>query len=33
MHQGKTIQGNHDAIISRCQFGKVAAQLDRHKRG
>ena len=33
MHQGKTIPGNHDAIISRVQFGKVAAQLDRRRRG
>lgn len=31
-HQGKQIQGNHEPIISRVQFGKVAAQLDkRHK--
>lgn len=33
MHQGKTIAGNHDPIISRVQFGKVAAQLDRRRRG
>jgi DNA invertase Pin-like site-specific DNA recombinase len=33
LHQGKTIQGNHDAIISRVQFGKVSAQLDRRRRG
>jgi len=32
-HQGKTITGNHEAIISRVQFGKVAAQLDRRRRG
>lgn len=32
-HQGKTITGNHPAIISRVQFGKVAAQIDKRKRG
>lgn len=32
-HQGKTITGNHPAIISKVQFGKVAAQLDARKRG
>lgn len=32
-HQGKTIAGNHPAIISKVQFGKVAAQLDARKRG
>lgn len=32
-HQGKTITGNHDALISRVQFGKVAAQLERRRRG
>ena len=31
-HGGKTITGNHPAIISRVQFGKVAAQLDTRKR-
>lgn len=30
-HQGQTIAGNHDAIISRVQFGKVAAQLERRR--
>ena len=31
-HQGKTIKGNHEAIISPIQFGKVAKQLTRrHK--
>lgn len=31
-HQGKPIKGNHDPIISKVQFGKVAAQLERrHK--
>lgn len=31
-HQGKTINGNHEPIISKVQFGKVQAQLDkRHK--
>lgn len=32
-HQGKTISGNHPAIISRVQFGKVGTQIDRRKRG
>lgn len=31
MHQGKTITGNHDAIISRVQFGKVAAQMEKRR--
>lgn len=31
-HQGKTIPGNHDALISRVQFGKVSSQLaQRHR--
>jgi len=31
-HQGKPIKGNHEPIISKIQFGKVAAQLEkRHK--
>lgn len=31
-HAGQTIQGNHEAIISKIQFGKVAAALGRrHK--
>ena len=31
-HQGKAITGTHEALISKIQFGKVAAQLDRrHK--
>lgn len=31
-HQGKTITGNHEAIISKIQFGKVQSQLKRrHK--
>lgn len=31
-HQGKQIKGTHEPLISRVQFGKVAAQLDRrHK--
>ena len=30
-YQGRTITGNHDAIISRVQFGKVAAQLERRR--
>lgn len=32
MHQGKTITGNHAAIISKVQFGKVQSQLDKKKR-
>lgn len=32
-HQGKTITGNHEPIISRVQFGKVQAALKRRKRG
>ena len=32
-HAGQTIKGNHTPIISRVQFGKVAAQLARRKRG
>lgn len=32
-HQGRTITGNHPAIISKVQFGKVSAQLDARKRG
>lgn len=32
-HAGQTIKGNHTAIISRVQFGKVAAQLEKRKRG
>lgn len=31
-HQGKPIKGNHDALISKIQFGKVAAQLERRHR-
>lgn len=31
-HQGKPIKGNHEALISKVQFGKVQAQLEkRHK--
>ena len=33
LHQGKTIAGNHPAIISKVQFGKAGAQLDRRRRG
>lgn len=29
-HQGQTVKGNHTPIISRVQFGKVAAQLEKH---
>lgn len=32
-HQGKIIAGNHPAIVSKVQFGKVAKQLDSRKRG
>lgn len=32
MHQGKPIRGNHTPIISRVQYGKVQAQLARHRR-
>ena len=31
-HQGKTIQGQHRPLISRVQFGKVGAQLDRRRK-
>ena len=31
-HQGKAIKGNHEGLVSRVQFGKVQAQLEkRHK--
>ena len=31
-HQGKTVQGTHEALVSKIQFGKVAAALERrHK--
>ena len=33
MHQGKPIKGNHEPIISKVQFGKVRAQLDKRRRG
>lgn len=35
-HKGEKIEGTHEPIISRVQFGKVAAQLsrkDKHSRG
>ena len=32
MHQDKPIKGNHEAIISKVQFGKVAAQLDKRRK-
>lgn len=32
MHQNKPIKGNHDPLISKVQFGKVAAQLDRRRK-
>lgn len=31
-HQGKAIAGAHDAIISKIQFGKVSAQLEKRHR-
>lgn len=31
-HDGEKIQGNHDPIISKIQFGKVQASLKRHHR-
>lgn len=33
LHQGREIQGTHEPIISKVQFGKVAAQLTKRKRG
>ena len=32
-HQGKPIKGNHEPLISRVQFGKCQAQLEKRKRG
>lgn len=32
-HAGQAIKGNHTAIISKVQFGKVQAQLEKRKRG
>ena len=32
MHQSKPIKGNHEALISKVQFGKVGAQLDRRRK-
>ena len=32
-HQGKPIKGNHQPIISKVQFGKCQAQLDKRRRG
>lgn len=31
-HQGKEIPGTHEALISKIQFGKVGAQLDKRHR-
>ena len=31
-HDGQTIQGNHEAIISKIQFGKVQAALSRKRK-
>ena len=33
LHQGKPIKGNHEPIVSKVQFGKVSAQLDKRRRG
>lgn len=32
LHQGQPIKGNHTPIISKVQFGKVQAQLEKRKR-
>lgn len=32
MHQKQPVKGSHEAIISKVQFGKVAAQLDKRHR-
>lgn len=32
-HQGKTIQGNHEPLVSKVQFGKVQSQIDKRRRG
>ena len=32
-HQGKEIKGNHEALISKVQFGKVQSQISKRKRG
>ena len=32
-HAGQAIKGNHTPIISKVQFGKVQAQLEKRKRG
>lgn len=31
-HKGKTIQGNHEPLISKVQFGKVAAALEKRNK-
>ena len=31
-HQGKDIQGNHEPIISKVQFGKAQKQLDQRRK-
>ena len=33
MHQGKPIKGNQEPLISKVQFGKCQAQLDKRRRG
>lgn len=32
MHQNKPIKGNHEPIVSKVQFGKVGAQLERRRK-
>lgn len=32
-HQGATIKGNHAPLVSKIQFGKCQAQLERHRKG
>lgn len=32
-HQGRTVKGSHEPIISKVQFGKAQAQLDKRRRG
>lgn len=32
-HAGQTIKGNHTPIISKVQFGKVNAQMGKHRKG
>lgn len=32
-HQGKAVKGSHEPLISKVQFGKCQAQLDKRRRG